>query len=386
MTIETLIGSLISLLITLGILYLVYRAVTAWGRRRMVERVVIGQIASVLRQNLPLARGLAVAADSERGAPAVHLRRIARLLDQGMTLPHAMRIGYPDCSSMTWSLVQAGQQAEQLPALLDRVEQNMLDKDRSTTGRGFWPVFYVLLVTVPVLTIPAFLMVAVVPKFKEIFADFGAELPWAMVVLVQVNEWLVEGTPPGFVLFIPLLLAVPLFLYLSYRPRHVEKLSWISRFADAIRWRLPGFRTYELARGMHAITEVLRLSLKAGIDLPSAAGLAAEVDANHRLREQMRRVAGELEQGRAPDQAFKAAGVNKMLVMAVSAGLRSGNLDTPLTYVAEYYRAIVSRWWLFIVNMGTPLLTLFYALIVGFIAYALFTPLIKLINSVMATL
>jgi type IV pilus assembly protein PilC len=385
MSFAALFATLFGLLINLGILYLIYRVITAWGRRRLVERVVIGQITSVLRQNLPLARGLAVAADSERGAPAVHLRRIARLLEQGMTLSHSIRIGYPDCSSMTRSLIQAGERADQLPAVLDRIEQTMLEKDRSTSGKGFWPLFYVLLVTVPILFTLTFVMVAVVPKFEEIFADFGTDLPWAMRVVINASGWLVQGTPPGFVFFIPPLMAVPVFFYLSYRHRHVEHLSGVSRFADAIRWRVPGYHKYELARGMHAITDVLRLSLKSGLDMPAAARLAAEVDANHVLREQMRRYAEELERGQPVDRALKTAGANSMLVMAISAGVRTGHLDTPLAFAAEYYRAIVSRWWLFIQNMGVPLLTLFFAVIVGFLAYAFFLPLIKLINSVMST-
>lgn len=385
MIFTSLFGSLIGLLITIGILYLIYRVVTAWGRRRLVERVVIGQIASVLRQNLPLARGLIVASESERGAASVHLRRVGHLLQQGMTLSHAIRIGYPDCSSMTRSLIQAGERADQLPAILDRIEQAMLEKDRAMSGRGFWPMFYVLLVTVPIVVVISFVMVAVVPKFKEIFLDFGAELPPVTRFAIDASDWFITGTPPGVVLLIPIILVIPVFFYLSYRHRHVERLSWASRLADALRWRIPGYHKYELARGMHAITEVLRLSLKSGIDLPSAVRLSAEVDANHRLREQMRRLAEEIEQGRPVDRAMKTAGANPILVMAITSGIRSRQLDTPLAFAAEYYHAIVSRWWLFLKNMGMPLLTLFYAVIIGFVAYAFFAPLIQLINTVIAT-
>jgi len=380
----TLAQMIISLLISLGILYLLYRIITAWGRRRLIERIVVGQIASVVRQNLPLARGLTAAAASERRAPEVHLRRIARLLEQGMTLSHAIRIGYPDCSSRTRSLIRAGEQADQLPAMLDRIEENMLEKDRRTPGRAFWPVFYVLLITIPLISVVSGLMVAVVPKFRAIFADYGVELPWAMTALISVSEWLVGGTPPGFVLLIPILLVLPLLFYLSYRHRNVERLSRVSRLADGLRWRIPGLRTMEKAEGMLAITDVLRLSLRSGIDLPSAVRLSSEVDANYRLREQMRRVAEALEQGQSVDRALKASEASPVLIMAMSSGVRTGQLETPLSFAAEYYRAIISRWWLVLKHTGVPLLTLFCAGLVGMIAYAVFSPIIKLIDSVMS--
>ena len=38
-------------------------------------------------------------------------------------------------------------------------------------------------------------MVAVVPKFKDIFKDFGATLPAITTMLINFSDWFVSGSP-----------------------------------------------------------------------------------------------------------------------------------------------------------------------------------------------
>ncbi len=363
------------------VLYLLYRVLSFVQRRRMVERVVISQIASVLRQNLPLVPGLLAAADSERRSAAIHLRRIALLLDQGTTLSHAIRAGYVDCSTRTLSRIIAGENMNQLPAVVDGLETEMMNQDRGKAKSQLIPYLYGGAVFLMLSYVVIGLLIAVVPKYMEIFLDYKTDLPWATRSLIHVSDWFFRGTPPGIALFVPFVLSLPVVFYWVFRHRRLERLSWISRWMDTLRWNLPGLRSLERSEGLASVAEVLRFGARSGLDLTTAVREAGQLDVNHHLRERMRRAVGELERGETAETAFRKAKVGAVLQAAVASGLRTGDLETPLTFACNYYRAIVSRWWLVIREATLPLLTLAVAIPVAFMAYALFTPMIALLES-----
>ena len=127
---EVLISWIILLVILMGLtvfstLYLLF---TTWTRRRATHRIVIGQIATVVRQNLPLATGLKLAAESERGAARRHLLRMSRLLAQGASLAEATQIGFTDCPSLPLSLIIAGERSGQLAMALEQAEAAVVQR------------------------------------------------------------------------------------------------------------------------------------------------------------------------------------------------------------------------------------------------------------------
>ena len=60
---------------------------------------------------------------------------------------------------------------------------------------------------------------------------------------------------------------------------------------------------------------------------------------------------------------------------------RGEDPERVLGHAADYYEAIAYRWWHALAAVSGPVVTLAIAAIVGFIALALFLPLIALINA-----
>ncbi len=356
-----------------------FTATFARLRRRLLERIVVGQISAVVRQNLPLATGLALAADSERGWVQTHLWRISKLLAQGLPLSEAMRLGFPDCSSLVVSLVAAGERAGQLPAALEQAEQYLIERARrkERLDVSVWP--YLGGVLAMMIMMVAGIMIAVVPKFKEIFMDFGAELPGMTVMLISISDWFVQGKPPGWLV---LLIPIPIIVYASLRPRRFPDIGSMSRLADWIRWRLPGLRRMEFGQGMSVMLRLMRLAVRSGMNLEPAARLATDVDVNTQLRGRMTRFADSLAKGMNVGEAGTAAGLGSVATTALASGQRAGDMDAALRYAADYHEAIVSRWWIMLSRVAWPISTLALATVVGFVILSLFMPLIALINSV----
>ena len=375
--------SIILLSVILGgiaALFLLWQAlmyVIALFRRPAVERIVVGQIAGVLRQNLPLSMALSLAGDSEQGMARTCLKRISKLLSQGASLSEAMQLGYRECSSLVISLVAAGEKAGQLPAALEQAEQYL---NRKARWRRLFDVplwIYIALVLTTAGFMVSGIMVAVVPKFKVIFADFGTTLPRHTVALISISAWFVTGTPPGWVL----ICLVPV-IWIVLRLWKVQNRPLTSRIGEFVRASLPGVRRVEFGRGMAEMLRLMRTAVASGMDLAAAARLSSSLGVNGYLRDRMRHFSELLEAGSDPADACRASELGPVLSTALAAGTRSGNMDAALRYAADYHGALVTRWWIMINSFAWPCCTVGLGVIVAFVVRALFEPLVELIRSV----
>ncbi len=374
-----------AILILVGGVYILYRLSTAWLRQRTTHRLVIGTLAMVVRQNLPLATGLRLAADSEKGAVRIHLYRIAALLAQGACLSEAVRRGFPDCPSLPLSLIMAGERSGQLSAALDQAEALLVERARrqERIDVSVWP--YVLCVLLFTFLIVSGILVAIIPKFKEIFKDFGTELPPVTMALIGAAETITRNgalaalaTLLGFLVF----LALPVGVYLSLRPRRVPDLAVSSQIADWIRWNTPGWHRAQFGAGMAAVLRTVRLGVRAGMNLEAAVRLATGIDVNDQLRPRIRRFADLLASGVPVRSAAQQADLDEVTAVALGGEQRGGDVEAGLRYAADYHDALVNRLWIVLRSLAWPLATLMLGAIVGTVVVALFEPLVFLINAV----
>ncbi|MBN2447825.1 MAG: type II secretion system F family protein [Phycisphaerae bacterium] len=355
------------------------RATVVWFWRYQVERTVIGQMSSVVRQNLPLATALALAAESEPAWAGRALRRIAKLLGQGLSLSQAARLGFADCSPLVLSLIAAGEKAGQLPAALQQAEQYLDDREhrRHHPDMPVWP--YVVSIVCAITLLTAGIMVLIVPKLVEIFADFGVTLPPLTRLLINASAWFAHGTPPGWT---QASLLVGLSIYLGLRRRRFPDPGIITRLADWLRWHVPGARRMAFGQGMSVALRTMRLAVRSGMSIEPAARLAADLDVNLHLRRRLSRFADLLAVGTDLAQASQTAGLGRVTTTALANGQRTGNLDVALRYAGDYHDTVISRWWIVIRKLAWPASTLAMATVVAFVVIAMFLPLVCLINSV----
>lgn len=373
------IGSILIAAILLGPLILLMRVVVRAFMPGSVECGVIAQIACVVRQNLPLATGVSLAAASEGGWAGTCLKRIARLLAQGLPLSEAVAEGFRGCSSRTLSLIQAGERSGRLSAALDQAESHLADRWRRGIQPGTNAVLYVLAMLCATGLVVSFVMIAIIPKYKEIFKDFGATLPSMTVMLIKFSTWFATGAPPGWVL---ILLVAWIALFLWARPRRWGTPRWATQAADHIRWFIPGLHRLTFGRDMNLMLETMAQAVESGLDLPMASRVAGELDINTCLRRRVHRFGELLGVGIAPSQAAMQVGLGRLTAMAMTNGERTGRMAESLRFAADYHYALVSRLWSVVRNLAVPAATLLVASFVGWVAIALFLPLVALINAV----
>ncbi|HUW81782.1 MAG TPA: type II secretion system F family protein [Phycisphaerae bacterium] len=347
------------------------------ARRRAFTRTAIGQSALIVRQGLPLAAGLAAAADGEYGKTRRVLRRISYWVGQGLSLSGALARRCPGCPGLVVSTVAAGERMGQLPGALEALEGHLAHEDKwRARFRINWP--YAVIVPSFTLMILSGALYFVIPKFRHIFADFDIELPAVTLFIIGIGDHLQFGT--GIAPLIILVAAI-LGIYVTFRPRRPAKPRLLSLVGDGIKWSLPGWRTMQEATGMVWIIRILRLGLAAGESLDRAARQAAEVDVNMGLRKRVGRWADSMEKGVSPHEAARAVGLDDLFVQTLHTGSRDGSMEVAMRYAEQYYAAKSVHWLMIVGQAAWPFVVLAMGLMVGTFALAMFTPLVALIES-----
>ena len=273
-------------------------------------------------------------------------------------------------------VIRAGVESGELPATLLNLNQHL--RLMGDTKRMMWEVTsYPLMILALAMTIASLLMILVIPRFKEIFKDFGTDLPGMTLLLMNVSEWFAHGRPPGWM------------------------IVWLTPIVIALIWHL---LSYTRSGRVFRESVVLSIPIVGGVH---RASLVAEIPAKRRdgrgdrhpasgcdeikcgcngepLAFARRGVAGcrsgmrtfDL-RGESVDAGHSAAlwvlraGGDGARRVACAIGTLSHSYESRAVHTQSMLRVLLY-----------PALIIFSGGLIGFVVVSLFLPLVKLINSV----
>jgi len=344
---------------------------------------VLSTIGSSMRQNLPLPMALESAASGQKGTYARTMQRVKNWLVQGYSLSEAIKRGYPTCPSYAVAMIAAAERIDQLPQAIGAIEADFVA--RAEERRKLKPIhpFYPLILLTVMFFIVLGLLRIVIPQFATVLSEvFGGSLPLSTQLLVDVGEFVTYGIGlSGWVVlaFIALVIAC-LLIRVRFRPRRTEKPYLISRIGDFIKWRLPIVRWFEKNYAMVQAVELLRLSLNAGCTVNDAISNTLRLDVNNCFRKKLRKWLIKVERGDNIAASARESGLGNTLAWAFDDKVNQANAPAILETLESFYRWNYS----YRVNLARfimwPCIVITIGLMVGFIAYAFFSPCMKIIN------
>lgn len=188
-------------------------------------------------------------------------------------------------------------------------------------------------ITVIAALVIAFIIVItqVVPKFREIFAELGADLPLATKFLLATQSFL-----SNYGLYIILVLVLLFFIFRFFYKSNPEFRLFVDRILANKRFYLIGKVVY-LANIYNYIL-VLESLIKAGIPVSEALETAVRVVENSYIKQQLQTINTNIGKGVSLSEAFeKTALFENMILQMVRAGESSGQLDHMLGKARDYY-------------------------------------------------
>jgi type IV pilus assembly protein PilC len=358
---------------------LVHYGVTS---RRVTVQTVFSTMGASMRQNLPLPMALDCAAYGRADTAAFVLRRIKTWLVNGYSLSEAVRRGFPQCPSRALAVLSAGERIDQLPAALKTIEKDLKssesDRRRLQPVHPFYPVAVLILAFLVVLATMRFVM----PTFKEVMEVMvGSKLPMATRTLLAITDTIVH--PPSLLLPLGVLasIVVGVVLYALSRKRRPEAPYVHTWVLDSLKWFFPFTRWFERNRSMVQVVELLRLSLNAGCPVNEAIRGTLSLDLNVLFRSRLVCWLRRVERGENIAASARRCGLGAALAWAFEGGVHTGNTPAVLETLESYYRSNYS----YRVNLARfilwPLGIILLGSMVGFIVFAIFSPLVAVIVS-----
>ena len=146
------------------------------------------QLATMMKAGVPLLQSFDIVGRGHSNpAVAKLLNDIKSDVETGSSLSSAFR-KYPlHFDNLFCNLVGAGEQAGILDTLLDRLA-TYKEKILAIKGKIKAALFYPISIVVVGFVITAVIMIFVIPAFKELFSNFGADLPAPTLVFFPIIE------------------------------------------------------------------------------------------------------------------------------------------------------------------------------------------------------
>ena len=380
----------------LGLGTLLLAAGNAVRLRRRRADVVLGHVAAAVRLGLPLTPYLRAAAEGEPRAARRTTLETAELIEAGGRVGDALGAAAPGREAAARELAAAEDNGV-LPEAARRLDDAPAD-DGDGDGDGDEAALvtpsvaltatYAAVVLLTLLAALGFLAVFVVPKFEEIFADFGVPLPASTRSLLGAarsavdTPWLLLGYAVVVGLGLPYAVGRALRALVVAEPRRPWGRPLLGRAAC----RLPVVGRGLRARHWAAVLRATASGLRAGRPLDRAVAVAAgagQGGGGGPLGARTARLAEDLAEGRPAAAALRRAGLARHEAGLLAAPPQ-GRLPERMEFLAAHLdnRHRQAAAWL--AALATPAVTLAGGLLVGWVALALFEPMRVLAETVLS--
>lgn len=300
------------------------------------------------------------------------LAKLREEVESGSTLAEAMT-HHPVFSRQFTSLVQAGERSGTLPEAfmelrryLEWQEQVLSDVRQATV----YPAIVLLVVCAFVMLLFTF----VIPRFVTLLAAANVGLPLPTQIVFGVSGF----AKATWWLWLGLLVGIPALFALGRR--------YSTKFAilhDQARFRLPLFGDLIHMLAVSRFAQNLAVLYRAGLGIVDALKLTEGLVGSVWLASVIRDVSERVQTGETVSEAMHRHPVfPSLLQRMVVMGEKTGNLDKALENVAEYYNLVVPRKIKRIFSVAEPALILFLVVLVGFVALAIFLPILGMLGSI----
>ena len=328
------------------------------------------QLAAMMKAGVPLLQAFDIVG---RGNPNPSVTRllydIRTDVETGTSLNVAFR-KYPRYfDDLYCNLVEAGEAAGILDQLLDRLAVYM-EKTEAMKSKIKSALMYPMSVLIVAFVVTAVIMIFVVPAFKEVFANFGADLPGPTLFVIALSEifvqywWLIFGGLFGGFYF---------FMQAWRRSKAMQMVM------DRVLLRMPIFGTLVEKSCVARWTRTLATMFAAGVPLVEALNSVGGAAGNSVYTAATVKIQQEVSTGTALTEAMTNVKLFPSMVLQMCAiGEESGSVDHMLGKAADFFEAEVDDMVAGISSLMEPIIIVVLGTVIGGIVVAMYLPIFKL--------
>lgn len=332
--------------------------------------LVARQLSTMVGAGLPLTEALDLVSSQTQRSKSLGtaLTSVRQDVVAGSSLTEALALHPKVFPQLFVSLVEAGEASGELDRTLASAagaferQHKLRAKIKSAMT---YPVVVLAIAFIAVIGI----VWTLVPKFEEMFAALGGQLPLPTRVLVAVSHqmpWL------G-----PLIIAVTLASVLFLRASHDK--AWFRRRWDPIKLRLPIIGPLARKLAVARFADALSLLTNVGVPITSSLDLVGRASGNWVIEQAARQVREDVESGRSIQSALLAQPVfPELTTKLIGAGEAAGDLPSMLEKVAEFYNDDVTEATEQLTSIIEPVMIVVIGAVIGGIVISLYLPMFQI--------
>jgi len=293
------------------------------------------------------------------------LSEIHRAVSEGSSFSESLAAHPKIFSSLTVSLVQAGEETGDMPTAYKQLiaylkwTDAMQAKIRKATR---YPIFVLIVVFITIFV----MLGVVVPKIIEFIVQIGQELPIYTIALINTSNFLQH-----YWLYV---LTTPVLLLICYK--FMRRTSAVFAYkADVLKLKMPVFGSIIRKTNIARFSRTFGVLYSSGIDVVSALRAARSTATNLAMISSLQTVESQIQAGSSLSESFGATGeFPNMVVKMIRVGEESGDLEPILNQICEFYSDDIDEEVQKLITSIEPTLTGIMGVIILWIAAAVFGP------------
>ena len=330
------------------------------------------QLATLVDAGLPLLRGLRVLEKQERNSTLKRiLGELAPAIEGGSTFSEALAQHPKVFNRLFVNMVKAGELGGVLEVVLKRLAE-FSEKAQKIKGKVKAALFYPIAVLFVAMGILALLLLFVIPRFKDVFANMGVTMPKFTLLVLAISDTVRLH-------FLPVMGSVAVCVVILLLI--IKKTKFGRYFWDKFKLKVPPMGAVVSKVAISRFSRTLGTLVSSGVPILQALMIVKETAGNVIIADAVTKVHESVKEGETITAPLESSRVfPPMVVSMVDVGEQTGALPEMLLKIADTYDEEVDNAVSAMTSLLEPIMIIFLAVVVGSIVIAMFLPLISMIN------
>ena len=293
-------------------------------------------------------------------------------VSKGESMAGAMKKHSKVFPSMLCNMVEAGEASGSMEVAFERMAVQF-EKENKLKQSVKKAMIYPIVLLVVMVGVLFLMMIWVIPNFMGMFAELDTELPPITQAVVNMSDFVIAK---WWLILLVVAAAIALFKAYAASPSGKFVLGGIAL-------KIPVFGKLQTKSECARLGRTLCTLLGAGVPMMDAIEITGRSMENVHYKKAMMEAKDQVMRGMALSRPLKTCGLfPPMVVHMVSIGEETGNIETMLENVANYYEDDVQVATEQVMALMEPMIIVVMAIVVGVLIMAIMQPMLTLYESI----
>lgn len=347
---------------------------TKGGKISLADLVVFTrQLATMIDAGIAIVQSLqALAEQSPNKVMRDVIRDVCTRVESGESFSEALQKHPKAFNKLYVSMVAAGEKGGLLAEILARLA-TYLESSARIRRKVKSAMMYPIVISTAAIGITIFLLVKVIPVFKDVYQSFGAKLPAPTQFIIILSNLMRHYLPI-------VLIAMGALVYGWF---YFIKTRGGRDFWDSRRIKLPIFGPIAHKICLVRFTRTFASLIRSGVPILEVLQITSQTVGNTVMERAIKAAAIDIERGEGIAVALgKHSVFPSMIIRMISAGEQTGNIDNMLERVSNFLDEEVETMLTGLMALIEPLLIVFLGVLIGGMVVCMYLPIFNLGNIV----